>query len=636
MMKKALSVVLVLLMVIGIVPLAMAETDRNYKIRTEFCSYDAETDEWVPVTTASGGEKLKMRVYIATNYVSGPANFMLAYDKSSVVADLPENGSAIPLELNTDSDFVYNSIQLSRGAHGTKAAEMQYGYGNITDEELEKYSFIVGSVFTYGCVQYDDSDWIFEVDMTVLEGKKGESFECTVLPKTAMTVTNKRGLINFPYAPEASNDLTTVVAAQNWYEGTPVVEAGKISVIANALVPQFYDVKLNANGGLFAGGEEILTVSVEAYEDIPAFEIPARTGYTFAGWDAEIPSTMPLKDLGFTANWQINSYTATFNANGGAFADGSAEKAVSVDYDADIIPAETPEMQGYVFAGWAESENGEIIENLGKMSEQDKTFYAQWIASSDVAYTVETYLMMADGTYNLTTTAYEGTTGETVSYEYVTPEGFEINEEKSVLGGVISADGSLVLKVYCDRKVYKFTTVVNGVQTETEYRYGAEINKPATPVVQGYAFTGWTEAVPSTMPAGNVTLTAKFDVAATVKIKRNPGSTTIKYGETLRLTAETANMPAGAYVMWEVQGNGVSLSQNADGSVCELKSTSSGTVTVTAKVVDGNGNPLSNSAGEISDSQNVTSKAGIWQKIVSFFKNLFGMNRTIIQLFKTV
>ena len=52
------------------------------------------------------------------------------------------------------------------------------------------------------------------------------------------------------------------------------------------------------------------------------------------------------------------------------------------------------------------------------------------------------------------------------------------------------------------------------------------------------------------------------------------------------------------------------------------------------KVVDKNGNPLSNDSGEISDSQKVVSKAGIWQKIVSFFKNLFGSNRTIIQLFR--
>ena len=76
------------------------------------------------------------------------------------------------------------------------------------------------------------------------------------------------------------------------------------------------------------------------------------------------------------------------------------------------------------------------------------------------------------------------------------------------------------------------------------------------------------------------------------------------------------------------------MSQNADGSVCEIKSTGSGTVTVTAKVVDKNGNPVMNGNSEISDSQKVVSNGGFFQKIISFFKNLFGINRTIIQMFR--
>ena len=59
-MKKALSLILVVLMIISIVPLAMAETEYNYTIKTEFYGYDSTSGEWVPVTTASGGEKLKM------------------------------------------------------------------------------------------------------------------------------------------------------------------------------------------------------------------------------------------------------------------------------------------------------------------------------------------------------------------------------------------------------------------------------------------------------------------------------------------------------------------------------------------------------------------------------------------------
>lgn len=636
MIKRALSVILALLVVISIVPIAMAETEYNYTVKTEFYGYDSAADEWQPVTTASGGETLKMRVSVSTNFVSGPANFLLAYDKSVLSADLPENGSSTEFEKNPDKKFfAYNDVQQVRGAHGTNAANQQFGYGNITQEEFEKYGFIVGSITTYGCIQYDGSDWLFEIDMTVLKGCKGKTFECFILPKTVQTMSNKRGMVNFPYAPEVSNDLTTISAAFNWYDGSPVVQASQISVIANTMVPEFYNVTFNANGGAFADGEEKNEISVESYEEIIAPEAPVKQGYTFAGWDEEIPSVMPENDLAFNAQWEANGYTVAFDANGGLFADGNEKISVDFDYDTDIIFSESPEKQGYIFAGWAESENGEIIDSLGKMdSTEGKHFYAQWIAADDVAYTVETYTMNPDGTYVLVTTGNTGTTGETANAAVSVQEGFELNAEKSVTSGVIAADGSLVLKVYYDRKTYKLTSVVNGVQTTTEYLYGADVDDPATPFVQGYTFKGWDGEVPATMPAKNVTVNAMFMVAATVKIKNNPGSRTINYGETLHLTAVTANMPVGAYVKWYVEGSGVSVRQNANDSTCDITSTGSGTVTVTAKVVDKNGNPILRDGGEISDSQKVTSNAGIWQKIVSFFKNLFRANRTIIQAFK--
>ena len=643
MTKKVLSVILAVLLVIGIVPLATAETELNYTVKTEFYGYDEAADDWVPVTTASGGEKLKMRVSVATSYVSGPANFMLAYDKSLISADLPSNGSSAQLAINLEeTSFAYNNVQMARGANGANAAIQQQGYGNLTQEEVEKYSFIVGSIFTFGCVQYDGSDWLFEVDMTVLKGNKGESFECIILPGTVQTVTNKRGMVNFPYAPAASSDLTTVNAASNWYEGTPVVQASEISVIANTLVPEYYNATFNANGGLFADGTEKSEISVESYTEIVAPQSPEKQGYVFAGW-ADSESEEVVENLGimgendkeFYAQWIAESYNAVFSANGGLFADGNESKSAEFDFDTDIIFSETPVKQGYVFAGWAESENGEVLGNLGKMDNTEgEKFYAKWIAADDVAYTVETYTMKPDGTYDLVTTAHEGTTGETVEAVINEAEGFELNEDKSITKGVVAADGLLVLKVYYDRKIYKLTTVVNGVESTAEYRYGAAVAAPAAPSVQGYAFKGWDGEVPLTMPANDIILIAEFAVAATVKIKNNPGSRTINYGETLRLTAETANMPAGAYVKWYVEGSGVSMSQNAEKSTCEITSTGNGTVTVTAKVVDKNGNPLSNESGEISASQKVTSKAGIWQKIVSFFKNLFGANRTIIQMFR--
>ena len=59
---------------------------------------------------------------------------------------------------------------------------------------------------------------------------------------------------------------------------------------------------------------------------------PTRDGYSFDGWK-EVPSTMPANDLTLTALWKVNTYTISFNSDGGSacasvpFAFGAAIKS---------------------------------------------------------------------------------------------------------------------------------------------------------------------------------------------------------------------------------------------------------------------------------------------------------------------
>lgn len=109
-----------------------------------------------------------------------------------------------------------------------------------------------------------------------------------------------------------------------------------------------------------------------------------------------------------------------------------------------------------------------------------------------------------------------------------------------------------------------------------------------------------------------------------------PSVTTVSYGFTLNLHANVTDLPEGARVVWSMDGSGFELIPSADGMTCGVKSVSKGSATITAKVVDKNGNAVKDANGnEITASQKLTSKAGFFQKLVAFFKKLFGSNMII-------
>ena len=111
---------------------------------------------------------------------------------------------------------------------------------------------------------------------------------------------------------------------------------------------------------------------------------------------------------------------------------------------------------------------------------------------------------------------------------------------------------------------------------------------------------------------------------------RTPSTATVSYGFTLNLHANVTDLPEGARVVWSMDGSGFELIPSADGMTCGVKSVSKGSATITAKVVDKNGNAVKDANGnEITASQQLTSKAGFFQKLAAFFKKLFGSNMVI-------
>ena len=127
-----------------------------------------------------------------------------------------------------------------------------------------------------------------------------------------------------------------------------------------------YTAMFNANGG--EGG----TTRTLDYGTALAAPTVTRTGYTFTGWSPSVPSTVPASDTTYYAQWRINQYTATFDANG-----GEGGTAMTQDYGTTLT-APTVTRTGYTFTGWSPSVPS-------AMPAESRTYTAQWRINS---YTV--------------------------------------------------------------------------------------------------------------------------------------------------------------------------------------------------------------------------------------------------------
>jgi hypothetical protein len=115
----------------------------------------------------------------------------------------------------------------------------------------------------------------------------------------------------------------------------------------------------------------------------------AKTGYSFAHWSNGVTTFAPGSTYTFgtsnetlTAQWTINSYAITFDANG-----GSGGTSASLNYNIDALasaPAVTRSQ--YIFAGWAETVTATSINSWSVVG--SRTLYSLWTPK---VYTI-TYL----------------------------------------------------------------------------------------------------------------------------------------------------------------------------------------------------------------------------------------------------
>lgn len=146
-----------------------------------------------------------------------------------------------------------------------------------------------------------------------------------------------------------------------------------------------YSISYNANGGSGAPGAQTKTHGVNLTLSTVK---PTRTGYTFLGWATSQSATTAQYAAGSTysnnanitlyAVWKINTYTVSYDANGGS---GAPETQTKIFGSNLLLSTSTPIRNGYAFQGWATSEKAEEAQyQPGEIysSEENITLYAVW------------------------------------------------------------------------------------------------------------------------------------------------------------------------------------------------------------------------------------------------------------------
>ena len=96
------------------------------------------------------------------------------------------------------------------------------------------------------------------------------------------------------------------------------------------------------------GGSEISPITQDYGSEITAPANPSKTGYTFVGWDKEIPTAMLAENITIKAQWKANSYTITFDTDG-----GSKVESKTLSWNDKVLDGVAePIRNGYSFIGW--------------------------------------------------------------------------------------------------------------------------------------------------------------------------------------------------------------------------------------------------------------------------------------------
>jgi uncharacterized repeat protein (TIGR02543 family) len=200
------------------------------------------------------------------------------------------------------------------------------------------------------------------------------------------------------------NDAT--VTRLNIFGGTdPTIDGAIVTIPANSwgafrvnqtASPNSFNITLNPNEGVSGSKTTIAVVYNTSIESFTTSMLSTRTEYTTTGyWTASSGGTQRISTTDYTAltsttytnavtlfaQWVANTYTVTFNANGGGTPTPTSK---TVTYASTYGTLATVTRAGYTFNGWwtATSEGTQILSSTVVSITSNQTLFARWTANT--------------------------------------------------------------------------------------------------------------------------------------------------------------------------------------------------------------------------------------------------------------
>lgn len=164
-------------------------------------------------------------------------------------------------------------------------------------------------------------------------------------------------------------------------------------------------------------GEELKTISVEENGNVvydgatPVKQSTAEFDYAFAGWSDENGAALEQLpkatcNATYTARYTSTkrSYSVKFVSEGVELQSDTLEWGAKPEYKGEALTKQSTDSQDFEFAGWAKTENGEIIDLAGETVGENVTYYAVFTATTKTF----TVTWNVDGTQTQSTVAYGG------------------------------------------------------------------------------------------------------------------------------------------------------------------------------------------------------------------------------------